>query len=88
MSWVYLNLSIQNRLSRSLPLAYYSGWGWGKGVGDASEWGLETRVDKKVPGARQATQESTTISVIFSENSLFLFSTSLSDFHMILQDAG
>ena len=34
--------------------------------GDASECGLETRVDKEVPRARQATQESTTISVIFS----------------------
>ena len=60
MSWVYLKSLHPNRLW-SLPLASY--WGGGEA---ASEWGLETRVDKKVPGARQAAQESTAISVIYS----------------------
>lgn len=65
MSWVYLNLSIQNRLeSAQQPIT--RGGGGGRGWGMPQSEGLETRVVWRFLEPDQATQESTTISVIFS----------------------
>jgi len=66
---------------------------WGK-RGEGAWWGcLRVRVrDQGGQGGSQSqtgyTGKHNHLSHILPGNSLFLFSTSLSDFHMILQDAG